>query len=309
MPSLLKTIFNAIQEDFGRPASLYTLLNAHLLRSAELESPIRDIALESVARWHEWGEAPFNDCSHRNRGELIGWRYEDGSYSSFFAKREEFANFGSCEITEGWECDIQNVTGLAASKSELKDFDSLDRMVETNSRNMIEPITGDKLRENLAWKEIRVLSRDDPSDFFARYLWDGRVFLVNSGGSHHFAAARYIAARIGSPVTLRGALHTYAINEMAVASLQRNYEMFVIAEVPESSLDFHNAMRSFDASYLWQYLPRPHREGRAILLPRTDPRSMRVAAALHEAKFFNLNLYLQQLVARQRRYRSLISCS
>jgi hypothetical protein len=156
---------------------------------------------------------------------MMGWRGVYGSYSSFYLQREEFANFGSCEITEDWECDIQDVTGLSTSKSELKDFDNLDRMAETKSRYMIEPISTDKLRENLAWGEIRILRGAGSSDFFARYLWDGRVFLINSGGSHHFAAARYIASRLGVPVPLRGQLHTYVINELAVSSLQRDFEM------------------------------------------------------------------------------------
>lgn len=305
MPPLLKTIINAIQEDFGRPASLYALLDAHQDLTATLGEPPRDIASESVARWHEWGETPFNHWPRRARGEVMGWRYVGGTYSSFYVNREEFANFGSCEVTEDWECDIQDVTGLAASKSELKDFDTLDRMVETNSRNMIEPITADKLRENLAWSEIRILHRDYPSDFFARYLWDGRVFLINSGGSHHFAAARYIASRIGAPVPLRGKLRTYAINDMAVASLQRDYEMFVMADIPKATLGFHDAMQSFRASYLWQYLPRPYRDSRAILLPRADARSMKVAAALHEAGFFDLGLHLRGLAARQTHAHSL----
>jgi len=44
---------------------------------------------------------------------------------------------------------------------------------------LIEPITASKLRQNLAWIEIRIIHCDNPSDFFARYLWDGRVFFIN----------------------------------------------------------------------------------------------------------------------------------
>lgn len=99
--------------------------------------------------------------------------------------------------------------------------------------------------------------------------------------------------------TLRSKLRTYAINEMTVASLQRDYEMFVMADTPEATLGVHDAMQSFRASYLWQYLPRPYRDSRAILLPRADARSMRVAAALHEAGFLDLGLYLRGLAARQ----------
>lgn len=92
---------------------------------------------------------------------------------------------------------------------------------------------------------------------------------------------------------------------MAVASLQRDYEMFVMADIPKATLGFHDAMQSFRASYLWQYLPRPYRDSRAILLPRADERSMKVAAALHEAGFFDLGLHLRGLAARQTHANSL----
>jgi len=301
MLPLLKTILGSIQESCGYPASLYSLLDTQPDLSIQLDEPACNIAFESVVRWHEWGDAPLTHTlwPRRQRGEVMGWRYVGGTYSSFYVTLDAFANFGSCEITEGWECDIQDITGLAVSKSELKDFDSLDRMVEINSRDMIEPVTAEKLDENLAHREIRILHNNGSFDFFARYRWHDRLFLMNSGGSHHFAAARYIAARIEHPVPLRGTLRTYAINEMAVASLQRDYDMFVIADTPQASLAFQDTMQRFQASYLWKDLPRPYRDCRAILLPRTNARSMRVSAVLHDAGFFDLGRYLNKLVERQ----------
>lgn len=70
----------------------------------------------------------------------------------------------------------------------------MDDMVVRNSPEMIDEISPAKLAKNLAWDEIRIISHVD-HDYFATWAWDGRVFLMNSGGSHHFAAAKYIAAR------------------------------------------------------------------------------------------------------------------
>lgn len=298
MWQLLEFIYKEVQEACGNPISLRRFLDTHPQLKATLSEPTHNIASESVVRWHELGETPFNHYPGHERGEVMGWRDICGTYSSFYLQREELANFGSCEITEDWECDIQDITGLANSKSELKDFDSLDRMVETNSRGMIEPISMDKLRENLSWSEIRILHGHNPSDFFVRHLWDGRVFLINSGGSHHFAAARYIASRLKMRVPLRGNLHTYSINAMAVASLQRDFEMFVIADLPGTY--WREAMEGFRSSYLLLYLPRPYsyRDRHAILLPRADARSMKVATMLREAGFFDLGLYMSSLVKR-----------
>ncbi len=300
MRPLLKQLFNSIQEDFGRPASLYDFLAAHPdLSLPTLDNSVRNVASESVVKWHEFGESRQSCPPCRNRTEMLGWRYARGSYSSFVLSREEFADIGSCTVTEQWECDIQDVTGLAASKSVLEDFDDLDRMVETNSLRMIEPVTEEKLRENLAWDEIRILNRKDPSDFFARYLWDGRVFLINSGGSHHFAAARYIAARIGTPVPLRGTLRTYAINPLPVVSLRSDFEMFVMVDTTDATLGFFEAMQGFRATFLWQYLPSPIEGYRVIMLPRSETRSMKVASILREAGFFDLGQYLMRLVSSQ----------
>lgn len=291
MPSLLKTIIHGIQEDFGRPASLYALLDDYPDLSCPPSEPARNIASESVVRWHEWGGKD---------GDVLGWQYDFDTYQSFRTTRSEFANFGICKITEVWKCDIQDVDGLANSKTKLQDFDTLDRMVETKAPDLIDPITAERLRENLEYYGIRIL-HEKHSDFFASYLWDGRVFLINSDGSHHFAAARYIAARIGLPVPLRGKLRTYAINEMAVSSLQRDYEMFVISDATNANLGFHHAMKNFRASYLWKELPHQHKDSIAILLPRSDSRSMKVAAVMREAGTFDLGLYLRGLVERQYR--------
>lgn len=170
-------------------------------------------------------------------------------------------------------------------------------MAETNLRNMIDLITADKLRKNLAWNKIRILHRDYPSDYFARYLWDGRVSFINSGGSHHFTATRYIASRIGASVPLRGKLHTDPINEMAVASLQRDYEMFVIA----------------------RHLQKPHSAStmpcRALAHPTCGapvpgqpchPRTLNEGGLrMREAGFLNLGLYLCGLATQQTHSHSL----
>ena len=297
MSSIFNDLIGSMQEDFGRrPSSLHAVLKSQPNLSAPLNPPAQTVALDSVVRRHEWGGS-----SHDwNCGELRGWHHEHDTYNSFNVGREDLRTFGSCNVTEGWECDIQDVVGLANSKSVLANFDTLDRMIETDFPELITPITADKLRTNLAHDEIRILNREKTTDCFYRHLWDGRVFLVNGGGSRHFAAARYIAARLGTPVPLRGTLRTYAINEMAVASLQRDFEMFVIDDSPNGGRAFHDAMKRFRAAYLWRSLPRPYLERIAIFLPRRDARSMKVSAVLREAGFFDFGLYLRSLASCRR---------
>lgn len=287
MKKLFELVCNSINEDLGRPITLLRLIDECPDMRVELTEPVQVIDAQSVAQWHHWGNQPSNDDPYRKRGAILGWRHSAGRYNSFEIHRSEFENLGHCEVVENWNCDIHDVTGLTFSKSKLHKFTSLDSMVETNSRELIDSITEDKLLKNLAHDEIRILSRENTSDYFTRYLWDDRIFLVNnSGGSHHFAAARYIASRIAYPISLQGTLRTYFINPLAIDSLQCDFDMYSISDDAAISNGFHEAMERFCATYFWQYLPRPYEHARAILLPKCDPRSMRVSTVLRDAGFF-----------------------
>ncbi|MBT0960312.1 DUF6685 family protein [Denitromonas iodatirespirans] len=297
MDTLLRRVIGGIQNGFGRSASLLRVIERRPELRVTIEELPRVLAAGCVARWHEWGAASALHWPPRARGWITGWRYQAGRYSSFHLMREEFAHFGYCRRDDEWECDIQDVVGLSASKSDLASFSSLDAMVEMKAPELIDPVTEEKLRENLAWREVRIL-KPETSDFFARYVWDGRLFLINAGGSHHFAAARYLAARLGTSVPLRGTLRTYGINEMALASLQRDYEMFVIGDTPCATNAFREAMARFRATYLWQFLPLPYTDThRAILLPVAEPRSATVAHVLRGAGFFDLGAHLRGMCA------------
>ena len=282
-------LYDAAREAFGIPASLLRLLDSETYPRPTLETPRRTIAASGVVPWHEWGSE-----SGRVRGELHGWEFSTGTLCSTHQMREDLAHFGSCRIVEDWTCDIQQIDGVSASKSNLQCFTTLDEMVETNSREMIEPPTIEKLHANLAHGEIRIL-QEHSSDYFIQHQWDGRVFLINSGGSHHFAAARYIAKRLGVPVPLRGKLRTYSIHSSAVASLRRDFEMFVVSDDSTLSVAFDDAVRSVKAAYFRRRLPVPYGDRRAIFLPRTERRAMRVAQAMHATGCFDLGVHLQTL--------------
>ncbi|WP_189836603.1 DUF6685 family protein [Sulfuriferula sp. AH1] len=299
MHPLLNTIYNSIRKDSGFPVSLMRLLEQHPDIRVELSDPAPCIAAASVVPWHELGTPPVLDWPRRNRGDLTGWKATGDHYESFQLHRPEYDQIGQREIMDNWVCDITDVHGFSTSKSELRDFTSTDKMVETNSRDMIDEISHAKLTKNLAHSEIRIIHTNNTTDHFTRYLWDGRLFLMNNGGSHHFAAAKYIAARLPENVTLRGKLYTYSLNAIAIASLRRDYEMFVISDKTDISCAFDDAMRAFKATWLWHHIPRPYENAKAILLPKSEARSMRVAAALRQAGVVDLGIFLDDLAASQ----------
>ena len=171
-------------------------------------------------------------------------------------------------------------------------------MVEKNSREMIDQLSEAKLDENLSHSEIRIL-RHNSSDYFARYRWDGRIFLVNSGGSHHFAAARYIASRIEKKIPLRGKLKTFSLNTDVVKGFLRDFNIYVINK--NSHEAFRKTLESFKATFLWQDMPVPYQDTRAIVLPKNEKRSFCISNVLYHAGVFDLGALFSVLCERQRK--------
>lgn len=301
METILTSLVDNFREDFGRPVRLLRLLAESQQMRATLDELPLCIASTSVPQWHELGASSSLYFPYRKCGRLLGWKDSDGRWQSFCLDRNEYAQIVRLDVSECWSVDLAAIDGFGASKSNLYTFASTDEMVETNSRDMICDISPEGLAKNLAHSEIRIIHGPAASDHFTRYLWDGRLWLQNNGGSHHTAAAKYIATRLGRPVTLTGQLRTYSLNEFAIASLRRDFEMFVINdEDPLVANTFFEAMRSFRATWLWHRLPRPYVKGmKAILLPRSERRSMRVAAELQKAGFTDLGAHFSGMLARQ----------
>lgn len=300
MPLTLSSCFNAVREELGNPANLIQVLEKFPAIRVGLDVPRPCIDAYSVVPWHTLGKAAPLDWPSLEPGELSGWRAEAGHYyGSFHLKRPNYFPIGRCEITNDWTCDISDVYGFSASKSNLIEFADTDEMVETNSPSLIADISHEGLKKNLNHKEIRILHDPDTTDHFTRYMWDRRVFLMNTGGSHHFAAAKYIAARLPAKVALKGDLHTYSLNSSTIASLRNEFDIFVISDEPEIFNAFFEAMRSFKATWLWLKMSSPYNESRAILLPKSEKRSVRVADAFRLAGIIDLGAYLAGLAAQQ----------
>ncbi len=301
MKTLLKRAIEGVREDFGHPVSLRCVLVAHPQMRIALDDPEPCIHASSVPRWHELGTySPLLGGPHRQRGFLLGWRTSGGRWQSFQITRPEYAQIAHCEIVRDWNCDVTDIDGFAASKADLWAFPSTDAMAEDRCQWLISEITPERLAKSLAHTEIRIIHTPGTSDHFTRYLWDGRLWLMNDGGSHHTAAAKYLSARLGQPVPLVGKRYTYTLNELAIASLRRDFEMFALGdEDAESSNAFFGAMERFRATWLWHPLPRPYEGARAVLLPKNEARSMRVASELRGAGFADLGAHLAALCVRQ----------
>jgi len=301
---LLKTGMNLIREDLGySPVKLLNAIDSYPEFLPKLEDAPKTIHEGDIVRWHEWGEMRFRPREYSPHNVMIGWVNSQGRYASFDLAMPEFDHFGQCEVTPNWECDIQEIVGLSGSKSHLNQFTSLDDFAETEYTSLIDEITEERLLKNLAHDEIRIgreTRRDTTSDHFSRFLWDNRIFLSNHGGSHHFAAARYIAGKTGREVRLNGKLKTYSINPHSVEALRNRFDIVLIDDGAEEQNQFHRSMSAFNATYLWRKLPPPYNNSRAIFLPKNEARSKTVAGYLKAAGAYDLGAFLQTLCRKHK---------
>ena len=302
--TLLRSIANYILESVGTPANLAQAIEDFpiLLVQPGADTQHNGVSVNSISagdivRWDRLG------YTFRGRSGVVnGWEVVGGRYQGDNIHLEALKSFGKEEESEDWTCDIKEVFGLSSSKSNLKLFTSMDAMVETNSREMIEPVTEEKMLKNLEHGEIRIL-RDCREDFFAVYEWDGRIFLMNTGGSHHFAAARYIAGKLSLPVPLAGRLVKRSINAESLSLLLQDFEMLLISNEPSAYCAFHDAMRSFLANYFWIEAPQGFcHNSRIILLPRDKPRSVKVTSLLLNAGAFDVGEHLRKMVGKQEQH-------
>lgn len=293
MPKFLQTVSDHVLESLGYPARLRRLLADHPSSKIDLLTPEDNIDMARVPRWHHLTSASAQR-RHADNLELMGWRMRGGQPSSFIHYEAALENLVRRTTVEAWSCDLQDVHGFAQSKSDLVKFSSTDQMVTANSQEMIADVSMTGLRKNLAHHEIRLL-RERPTDWLQVHQWDKRMFVVNDGGSHHLAAAKYIAGRMGVPVPLFAPLRYYWIDPAAVALLRGEYDIYLVDDQPALANAFAGAMQSCGATWLWHDLPQPYETARAIFLPRAEHLSMRVSQAFRQAGFVELGHYLEDV--------------
>lgn len=283
------------------PVALIELLDDRDDYIMRIERP-RTIDINDIISWHDWGN-PEHDFIRNLGGEnLVGWTYLEGRYKQIFKECEELKRIGSKAVSENWKTDILAVEGLAASKSNLKEFTSLDAMVKKNSQEMINPVTKKKFCENIGYSEIRIIHQEVSYDYFSTYLWDARLFLNNNGGSHHFAAARYIARKLDIPYELTGQLRVYKISSGEAQTLQEVFEMIALPNIDKNWMLFHEAMESFKSLYYLRRLPSPEGKHAVVFLPKENARSIKVANVMKRYGLLDIGSYLQDLVRKQDKY-------
>lgn len=293
---MLNIAFRRFIDNLGIPASL----NAFLEQGPDMGYALAQrptVSTSSITRWQDW--APSGWCSAP--GELRGWRLLNGQYQGVGIRIDSFTGICEKQTYSDWQCDIRDVEVLSASKSPLELYDDLDRFAEVHCDGYLDDPTPSCIDDNLAHREVRIV-QPDGVDFFAYYDWDGRICLINCGGSHHFSTARYLSKVARHPVTLHGRLDTYSLNPLVVSRLHAQFVMFSIRYDLLLWNELFEALRALRATFFMGELPTPHLDGRVLLLPRGEPRSMIAEHTLANAGFFDLGAHLLTLLNKQTGY-------
>lgn len=293
---LMSKLFDHLREDFGNPVGLRKLIAEMPHLRVRVDDIPAVIAEPSVVHWHEWSSYDPSNWPRGATGRLTGWKMYGSQYASDSREIEPLKQLCIRKVHDEFACDIKSVTGLSASKSELYDYPTLRDMALDRCDYLIQDVSREGLDKNMRWPEVRIVN-DQSSDFFVKYAWDQGLYLINSGGSHHFAAAHFIASELRADYMLCGRLVTLEMNRDAIAELNAEYAIFAVSDDLYGSNGFHDCMRNFKTEYYWQDLPRPYTESKAIFLPRDQPRSAKVADVLRDEGFTDVGAVLTELAS------------
>ncbi|VWD38587.1 DUF6685 family protein [Burkholderia contaminans] len=206
---------------------------------------------------------------------------------------------------DGFEFDISDIEGIGNSKSSDRCFASVKAFgldFATYDKASVD-VAG--LSRMLSHREVRILRRD-PGDAVGVRLWDGRLFLYNAGGSHHFAGAHYIASEIKMCVPLRARLEVIELNVPAVRWLLAR---FTPISIPR---DTANAASRLVAQVLGSSytLPIPGGLARAtelLLVPEVGEASPLVVEQFECSGMPRINRWFEELIRAQQEHRAALT--
>ncbi len=302
-PTLQQRLWSSLRESMGTPVGIQSWVGEHASPSRELLAGLQrgGISQAWVPAWHHLGDGAGSAMrAHRTKGELWGWQPDSTQYISVRLKCPALLALEH-QVTRRVTVDIQAIEGMAASKSELTDVATMRDFALQHCPDWIQNVSLQSLYLNLAHDQVRIVRPETTNDSLAVYAWDGRVFLSNAGGSHHFATAQYIAAELRVDVPIEATLILTSLNPSAVAALGHQFTMLLVDDLYGS---LHDAMRSFGAAYYAIDLPvspemRRSSTAHVVFLPRDNARSRRVASVMLDGGVPDVGEHLAQLVARQ----------
>ncbi|OBW94255.1 DUF6685 family protein [Gallibacterium anatis] len=147
-----------------------------------------------------------------------------------------------------WQFEIQTINNVSCSKSLLSQLSSLDELVEQDSRDLISEITETMLHKNMQHRGSKIFHTDNST--ISCELWSGSFTWENCSGSHHFAAARYIAKKLEQDINLTGILHVVMLNKELFRTLFSKYHLFLITLDTDENLLLNKTLENLKIPFM-----------------------------------------------------------
>lgn len=200
-----------------------------------------------------------------------------------------------------FDFDIVEIDGIGASKSSGRFFPTVHEFGKDFAVYKRAEADREGLARMLAHSEVRIVRRSG-SDSVGLRLWDGRLFLCNAGGSHHFAAAAYITKSIGAKVPLNAALEIRTLNEASVNWLLAKFIPLAVATRDSYGL-LAPVAKLLGACYELKVPGILCQDAKLLLIPANEAASADVVNIFYAAGFHGLTPWFQSLLTLQARYR------
>lgn len=205
-----------------RLARLAKWLTANPISSAQVAIPTRTASFGSLIRWDRWPEV----APAFRRSDAGWWQLGENGHS-FGHWPHPLTPLAKCRVVE-WRGSFSDIDGLSDSKSPLNAFPDLDKFARAHCPKWIAPATQEQLAWCLDHKPIDEWRANGATMVLAD--WDPRTFLLNSDGSHHFAAARYLAKELKISIDISGKLKHWALCPNTLLRLGRQYALFCLSK-------------------------------------------------------------------------------
>ncbi|MFV7771621.1 DUF6685 family protein [Shewanella marisflavi] len=198
--------------------------------------------------------------------------------------------------------NIREIDGLSSGKCIPSNFETLDDLaidrIDTLHKLPKDPEAA--LVEALKHPEIRLI-HSTLSEPVIKMAWDCRSYLMNSGGAHHFAVARYLAEKLGKSADLNYECSYFAecsLDPVAIREIQQAYNLVVvkqdaICEFTDFLNDFHG--HCYRTNFLEEY-------AQLYIFPRDNAQMNAIAEGLKEIGHLDANKLLSDLLELQDRH-------
>lgn len=233
--------------------------------------------------------------------QVPGWIYRANSTN----KHRIECPFGRLTLSARqsvFSFDGREIGGMWSSKSSECYFSTICEFGASYTAYMKTTHDDAGLKAMLSHGEIRVIHGG--ADHMTIDLWDGRLFLGNSGGSHHLAGGIYIADRIKADIPLTARLNVEVLNEKAIQWMLAKFKILV---VPKQGGCTFAIARALGECYELDVPPCISDNAKLVLMPIELAGVARVVDALVDAGAIEVGSWFENALSRQQRNRAALA--